>query len=511
MFRSKHAAQPWQTTQPDMGGSPHSLLSAGSSGCALKSPFSSGGEERVQDPKPRWNPRPEQIRILEAIFNSGMVNPPRDEIPRIRMQLQEYGQVGDANVFYWFQNRKSRSKNKLRAASGRGTLGARGCAPAAAAATPAREAALEPFTLPPIPPQPLQPHQQLLVASVAAPTSSSSSSSDRSSGSSKPLRPTAQAMPATGTMDTLSPLAAVCNQQMLYQGQPLESSTPSPKLHTTMALDEPFLFQWPQGPCLSAVNLGAAIFDGQYMHLPVPVNQPPSSPVAGMIWGLGNDDVSEPNNNGHRSCAWSAGLGQQWLSGAADQLGPDKSSLASIAGAVSKQDTHVDTTKLGLLQYGFGISTPAVHVDVTCAAAAGTLPLVVSSSPDAAVTVAATAWLTDFTASTIPTGAVADNPLQGLADFGVAAAAAAPTSTAPSAAGGRGGVVAGTAVVCVGIGGTTASFVFPAARFNMRHYFGEAAVLLRCSGESTTEPVRVDASGVTVEPLQQGAVYLVVM
>lgn len=43
-----------------------------------------------------------------------MVNPPRDEIRKIRAQLQEYGQVGDANVFYWFQNRKSRSKHKLR-------------------------------------------------------------------------------------------------------------------------------------------------------------------------------------------------------------------------------------------------------------------------------------------------------------------------------------------------------------------------------------------------------------
>ncbi|XP_054795529.1 WUSCHEL-related homeobox 9-like [Prosopis cineraria] len=71
-------------------------------------------EERSAEPKPRWNPKPEQIRILEAIFNSGMVNPPRDEIRKIRAQLQEYGQVGDANVFYWFQNRKSRSKHKLR-------------------------------------------------------------------------------------------------------------------------------------------------------------------------------------------------------------------------------------------------------------------------------------------------------------------------------------------------------------------------------------------------------------
>lgn len=72
------------------------------------------GDERSPEPKPRWNPKPEQISILEAIFNSGMVNPPRDEIRKIRTQLQEYGQVGDANVFYWFQNRKSRSKHKLR-------------------------------------------------------------------------------------------------------------------------------------------------------------------------------------------------------------------------------------------------------------------------------------------------------------------------------------------------------------------------------------------------------------
>ncbi|CAN8245950.1 unnamed protein product [Cochlearia groenlandica] len=77
----------------------------------LSSPFSS---DRVPDPKPRWNPKPEQIRILESIFNSGIVNPPRDEIQRIRIRLQEFGQIGDANVFYWFQNRKSRAKHKLR-------------------------------------------------------------------------------------------------------------------------------------------------------------------------------------------------------------------------------------------------------------------------------------------------------------------------------------------------------------------------------------------------------------
>ncbi|KAK4769962.1 hypothetical protein SAY87_030494 [Trapa incisa] len=84
-----------------------------STGCH-RSQYSSGCEERTPEPKPRWNPKPEQVRILEAIFDSGMVNPPRDEIRKIRAQLQEYGQVGDANVFYWFQNRKSRSKHKLR-------------------------------------------------------------------------------------------------------------------------------------------------------------------------------------------------------------------------------------------------------------------------------------------------------------------------------------------------------------------------------------------------------------
>ncbi|KAE8659686.1 hypothetical protein F3Y22_tig00116962pilonHSYRG00885 [Hibiscus syriacus] len=79
----------------------------------MSSAIVAGCEERSPEPKPRWNPKPEQIRILEAIFNSGMVNPPRDEIRKIRAQLQEYGQVGDANVFYWFQNRKS-SKHKMR-------------------------------------------------------------------------------------------------------------------------------------------------------------------------------------------------------------------------------------------------------------------------------------------------------------------------------------------------------------------------------------------------------------
>ncbi|XP_057537461.1 WUSCHEL-related homeobox 9-like isoform X2 [Amaranthus tricolor] len=122
MFKSKPCNNQQWSQHQDTSHHPSSLLASNNTSnttCARSSsitafPFSSGCEERSPEPKPRWNPKPEQIRILEAIFNSGMVNPPRDEIRRIRAQLLEYGQVGDANVFYWFQNRKSRSKHKQR-------------------------------------------------------------------------------------------------------------------------------------------------------------------------------------------------------------------------------------------------------------------------------------------------------------------------------------------------------------------------------------------------------------
>ncbi|KAF4398213.1 hypothetical protein G4B88_009829 [Cannabis sativa] len=46
-----------------------------------------------------------QHDINPSLMTSGYHRPP---------YASEYGQVGDANVFYWFQNRKSRSKHKLR-------------------------------------------------------------------------------------------------------------------------------------------------------------------------------------------------------------------------------------------------------------------------------------------------------------------------------------------------------------------------------------------------------------
>ncbi|CAN6483193.1 unnamed protein product [Victoria cruziana] len=72
------------------------------------------GERTTAPIRSRWSPKPEQILILESIFNSGMVNPPKDETVRIRRLLERFGSVGDANVFYWFQNRRSRSRRRLR-------------------------------------------------------------------------------------------------------------------------------------------------------------------------------------------------------------------------------------------------------------------------------------------------------------------------------------------------------------------------------------------------------------
>ncbi|XP_057785311.1 WUSCHEL-related homeobox 11-like [Salvia miltiorrhiza] len=75
---------------------------------------SGDGDQRAEPVRSRWTPKPEQILILESIFNSGMVNPPKDETVRIRKLLEKFGSVGDANVFYWFQNRRSRSRRRQR-------------------------------------------------------------------------------------------------------------------------------------------------------------------------------------------------------------------------------------------------------------------------------------------------------------------------------------------------------------------------------------------------------------
>lgn len=62
----------------------------------------------------RWKPTAQQITILEHIFNSGTVNPPKHVTTNIRKQLEHFGPVEDVNIFYWFQNRRSRCSRRLR-------------------------------------------------------------------------------------------------------------------------------------------------------------------------------------------------------------------------------------------------------------------------------------------------------------------------------------------------------------------------------------------------------------
>ncbi|KAJ8435612.1 hypothetical protein Cgig2_032141 [Carnegiea gigantea] len=85
--------------------------SSSSSSTRERNPSNGNNSEPVRS---RWTPKPEQILILESIFNSGMVNPPKEETVRIRKLLEKFGAVGDANVFYWFQNRRSRSRRRQR-------------------------------------------------------------------------------------------------------------------------------------------------------------------------------------------------------------------------------------------------------------------------------------------------------------------------------------------------------------------------------------------------------------
>ncbi|KAH7352887.1 hypothetical protein KP509_19G069000 [Ceratopteris richardii] len=89
----------------------------GAGGGANSSSTSSNGTTNTSGactPRPRWCPTPEQIKVLETLFNSGTTTPTRDMIVDIASCLKQFGSIVEANVFYWFQNRKARAKRKLR-------------------------------------------------------------------------------------------------------------------------------------------------------------------------------------------------------------------------------------------------------------------------------------------------------------------------------------------------------------------------------------------------------------
>ena len=82
-----------------------------------------------QTPSTRWCPTPAQLMILEEMYRGGLRTPNASQIQQITAHLAHYGRIEGKNVFYWFQNRKSRSKNKLRNAAAR-VAPVRACAPA---------------------------------------------------------------------------------------------------------------------------------------------------------------------------------------------------------------------------------------------------------------------------------------------------------------------------------------------------------------------------------------------
>ncbi|CAH2053425.1 unnamed protein product [Thlaspi arvense] len=62
----------------------------------------------------RWNPTPDQLRVLEELYQQGTRTPSADHIQQITAQLRRYGKIEGKNVFYWFQNHKARERQKRR-------------------------------------------------------------------------------------------------------------------------------------------------------------------------------------------------------------------------------------------------------------------------------------------------------------------------------------------------------------------------------------------------------------
>ncbi|CAL5029676.1 unnamed protein product [Urochloa decumbens] len=65
----------------------------------------------------RWNPSPDQIKVLEMLYRGGMRTPNSFQIEQITEELAKYGRIEGKNVFYWFQNHKARERQKQKRAA----------------------------------------------------------------------------------------------------------------------------------------------------------------------------------------------------------------------------------------------------------------------------------------------------------------------------------------------------------------------------------------------------------
>ena len=69
-------------------------------------------EEGQSTTNNKWNPTTEQIALLEATYSQGMRTPNPDQIEQIASRLRLYGNIEGKSVFYWFQNRKTRERQR---------------------------------------------------------------------------------------------------------------------------------------------------------------------------------------------------------------------------------------------------------------------------------------------------------------------------------------------------------------------------------------------------------------
>nr|ALK82458.1 wuschel-like homeobox 13C [Selaginella kraussiana] len=68
-------------------------------------------------PRHRWTPSRNHLSILERLFKQGTGTPNKQRIKEIATDLVQYGEISEANVYNWFQNRKAKEK-KLMSQSG---------------------------------------------------------------------------------------------------------------------------------------------------------------------------------------------------------------------------------------------------------------------------------------------------------------------------------------------------------------------------------------------------------
>ncbi|WOL05884.1 hypothetical protein Cni_G14615 [Canna indica] len=62
--------------------------------------------------KQRWIPTSMQLQILEREYSQGIETPSKQYIKDITSALSLHGQITEANVYNWFQNKRARMKRK---------------------------------------------------------------------------------------------------------------------------------------------------------------------------------------------------------------------------------------------------------------------------------------------------------------------------------------------------------------------------------------------------------------